>query len=151
MKILYLTTVDTVPSQEGEEKIERALQKQKSGEEKRDDYGRTKNWYIENEFKVPEHFFEDEESEIDEDGNIHLLPEEMEYSFSDYILRLDYFLDATDDEEIGSIVSTTTGKYIHVEETAEQINLYISYLNLSWFERLKISVSNLFSRKKNNK
>ena len=30
-----------------------------------------------------------------------------------------------------------------------EIDAYIEYLNLSWFERLKISVSNLFSRKNN--
>ena len=159
MKILYLTAVDTVPSEEGQKRIDEALEKENSGIQSifRDDYGRSREDYEEMNLRIPS-YFDDEEKEfykanpksgITEEGEIFLNQEELEYSFSDYILRLDHFLDATDDQEIGSIVSTTTGKYIHVEETVEQINLYITYLNLSWFERLKISVSKLFSRKNN--
>lgn len=157
MKILYLNAVSSVPSEAGEAKIERALEKHKEnnqGSVYRDEFGRSEEDYEYLNVPLPEDFYknleeEEDEAKIDENGNILLMPDEMEWVMNDYIMRLDFFVDAEDDEEFGCIVTLTNGEKVHVEETAEQIFMYINMLNMSWWEKLKASLSNFFSKIKN--
>jgi hypothetical protein len=158
MKLLYLNAVSSVPSEAGEAKIERALEKHKKnnqGSVYRDEFGRSEEDYENLNVPLPEDFYKDLEEEIDDDakidenGNILLMPYEMEWTMNDYLMRLDFFVDAEDDEEIGCIITLTNGEKVHVEETAEQIFMYITMLNMSWWDKLKSSVSSFFAKIKN--
>lgn len=158
MKRLYLTAVITVPSEEGQKRIEKALEKESSGIQKvfRDDHGRSREDYEEMNIKIPKYFDEDEKefykanpnSEINEDGQIFLKNEELEYEFLDYLVPLKNIIDITDNEELGSIIILKNGMSVHVEETVEHINYMIYMLTLGWWDRLRFRFSNFFRAKK---
>ena len=84
MKKLYLTAVITVPSEEGQKRIDEALEKETLGVQNifRDDYGRSRGDYEEMNMRIPSYFDEEEaefyknspKSEISEDGFMHLDP-----------------------------------------------------------------------------
>jgi len=143
MKLLYLTSVIIVPSQAGEEKIERALNK-KTGE-KRDDYNRNAEWYQDMNLPVPDHLLE-EDSDMDSDGNIFLREEEMEWDFMDCIINLKNFQTAIDNQQIGCVVYTQQGDEIHVSETVEEVFSYINYLTRPWNERVVDFIKNKWWR-----
>lgn len=99
--------------------------------------------------KIPQEL-KDREKEVELDDE-----EDFEEIYSLVsIYAEDILLMVTDDLET-TIFLRDSDLTISVVETADEIDAYIEYLNLSWFERLKISVSkftsSLFSRKKNNK
>ena len=116
MKRLYLTAVVTVPSEEGQKRIEEALDKQNFSmiqDVYRCEQGKSReDWQDILGGKVPKGFDEAEKefyknnssSEIDEDGFIELAPEELEYEFLDYLVPLKNIIDVTDTQEIGSII-----------------------------------------------
>ena len=157
MKRLYLTAVVTVPSEEGQKRIDEALQKENSGIQNifRDDYGRSREDYKEMNLRIPSYFDEEEKefykanpkSEITEDGEMFLQNHELEYEFLDYLVPLKNIIDVTDTQEIGSIIILKNGMSVHVEETVEHINFMIYMLTMSWWDRLKFRFSNLFARK----
>ena len=162
MKRLYLTAVVTVPSEEGQKRIDEALEKQNLPSFQsvfRDEKGRSRaDWEtILGDEKVPDWFAQEEEefyktnpsSEIDENGFMNLAPEELEYEFLDYLVPLKNIIDVTDTQEIGSIIILKNGMSVHVEETVEHINFMIYMLTMSWWDRLKFRFSNLFARKIN--
>ena len=162
MKRLYLTAVVTVPSEEGQKRIDEALEKQNLPSSQsvfRDEKGRSRaDWEtILGDEKVPDWFAQEEEefyktnpsSEIDENGFMNLAPEELEYEFLDYLVPLKNIIDVTDTQEIGSIIILKNGMSVHVEETVEHINFMIYMLTMSWWDRLKFRFSNLFARKIN--
>lgn len=140
MKLLYLNSLILIPSDKGKQRIEKALGRNKSGV-KTDEHGNTREFYEELGVKIPEGFFEEDnddfEDDIDEDGNMFLKPDEMEYDYSDLVLSLDSFSSVVDDEELGSILTTKNGKEFHIEETAEQVYAYILVINRSWFTKIK--------------
>ena len=158
MKRLYLTAVVTVPSEEGQKRIDEALEKQNLSmiqEVFKDEHGHTREFYEDISGKLPNGFVEAEKefyskspnSEIDEDGNMYLKPEELEYEFLDYLVPLKNIIDVTDTQEIGSIIILKNGMSVHVEETVEHINFMIYMLTMSWWDRLKFRFSNFFTRK----
>ena len=162
MKRLYLTAVVTVPSEEGQKRIDEALEKQNLPSSQsvfRDEKGRSRaDWEtILGDEKVPDWFAQEEDefyknspsSEIDENGFMNLAPEELEYEFLDYLVPLKNIIDVTDTQEIGSIIILKNGMSVHVEETVEHINFMIYMLTMSWWDRLKFRFSNLFARKIN--
>jgi len=159
LKRLYLTAVVTVPSEEGQKRIDEALEKETLGVQNifRDDYGRSRGDYEEMNMRIPSYFDEEEaefysknpSSEIDENGFMNLAPEELEYEFLDYLVPLKNIIDVTDTQEIGSIIILKNGMSVHVEETVEHINFMIYMLTMSWWDRLKFRFSNLFARKIN--
>ena len=158
MKRLYLTAVVTVPSEEGQKRIDEVLEKQNLSmiqEVFKDEHGRTREFYEDISAKLPNGFVEAEKefyknsssSEINENGFIELAHEELEYDFTDYLVLSKHIVDFTDAPEIGSYLELTSGKVVHVEQTVEEINLYLTMLELSWWEKFKIRFSNLFARK----
>ena len=157
MKRLYLTAVVTVPSEEGQKRIDEALEKETLGVQNifRDDYGRSRGDYEEMNMRIPSYFDEEEaefyknspKSEISEDGFMQLDPEELEYEFLDYLVPLKNIIDVTDTQEIGSIIILKNGMSVHVEETVEHINFMIYMLTMSWWDRLKFRFSNFFAKK----
>ncbi len=160
MKRLYLTAVVTVPSEEGQKRIDEALEKQNLPSSQsvfRDEKGRSRaDWEtILGDEKVPDWFAQEEDefyktnpnSEIDDDGNMYLKPEELEYEFLDYLVPLKNIIDVTDTQEIGSIIILKNGMSVHVEETVEHINFMIYMLTMSWWDRLKFRFSNFFAKK----
>lgn len=161
MKRLYLTAVVTVPSEEGQKRIDEALEKQNLPSSQsvfRDEKGRSRaDWEtILGDEKVPDWFAQEEDefyktnpnSEIDDDGNMYLKPEELEYEFLDYLVPLKNIIDVTDTQEIGSIIILKNGMSVHVEETVEHINFMIYMLTMSWWDRLKFRFSNFFAKNK---
>jgi hypothetical protein len=93
--------------------------------------------------KIPQEL-KDREKEVELDDE-----EDFEEIYSLVsIYAEDILLMVTDDLET-TIFLRDSDLTISVVETADEIDAYIEYLNLSWFERLKISVSKLFSRKNN--
>ena len=160
MKRLYLTAVVTVPSEEGQKRIDEALEKQNLPSSQsvfRDEQGKSReDWKtILGDEKVPDWFAQEEEefyktnpsSEIDENGFMNLAPEELEYEFLDYLVPLKNIIDVTDTQEIGSIIILKNGMSVHVEETVEHINFMIYMLTMSWWDRLKFRFSNFFAKK----
>lgn len=158
MKRLYLTAVVTVPSEEGQKRIDEALEKQNFSmiqEVFKDEHGHTREFYEDISAKLPNGFVEAEKefyskspnSEIDEDGNMFLKPEELEYEFLDYLVPLKNIIDVTDTQEIGSIIILKNGMSVHVKETVEHINFMIYMLTMSWWDRLKFRFSNFFAKK----
>ena len=158
MKRLYLTAVVTVPSEEGQKRIDEALEKQNFSmiqEVFKDEHGHTREFYEDISAKLPNGFVEAEKefysknpsSEIDENGFMNLAPEELEYEFLDYLVPLKNIIDVTDTQEIGSIIILKNGMSVHVEETVEHINFMIYMLTMSWWDRLKFRFSNFFAGK----
>ena len=157
MKRLYLTAVITVPSEEGQKRIDEALEKQNFSmiqEVFKDEHGHTREFYEDISAKLPHGFVEAEKefysknpsSEIDENGYMSLNPEEIDYAFLDFILPLREFVSATDTLEFGSLVKEQDGTTTHVQETAEEINFYIDYLNRSKWQIFKDDFSSFFRR-----
>ena len=75
-----------------------------------------------------------------------LAPEEIDYAFLDFILPLREFVSVTDTLEFGSLVKEQDGTITHVQETAEEINYYIEYLNRSKWQVFKEDFSSFFRR-----
>lgn len=159
MKKLYLTAVITVPSEEGQKRIDEALEKENAGifQVFQDEHGYTREFYENVAGKVPKHFEEEEKefyknntnSEITEDGQIFLKNEELEYEFLDYLVPLKNIIDITDVQEIGSIITLKNGMAVHVEETVEEINFYIDYINRNFWQRSLDYFKSLFRRIRN--
>ena len=157
MKKLYLTAVITVPSEEGQKRIDEALEKQNFSmiqEVFRDEHGHTREFYEDVAGKVPKGFAEAEKefyneiqvSEIDENGFMNLDPDEIDCAFLDFILPLREFVSVTDTLEFGSLVKEQDGTITHVQETAEEINFYIDYLNRSKWQVFKDDFNSFFRR-----
>ena len=159
MKKLYLTTVVTVPSEEGQKRIDEALEKRNLGIQNifKDEKGRSRaDWEtILGDDKVPDWFEQEEKefyknnpsSEINENDEMFLENHELEYEFLDYLVPLKNIIDVTDTQEIGSIIILKNGMSVHVEETVEHINFMIYMLTMSWWDRLKFRFSNFFAKK----
>lgn len=135
MKLLYLTSVLTLPNEKGEQKIKEATEVDSA--------------YIDYEslgIRAPKG-----KPSIDENGHIHLMEDEVEYAGISAILNLDEFSTAVDNEKLGSIVYTKDGSELWVFETTEDLSDYIEYISLSSFEKawmgFKISVLSLFRHK----
>ena len=77
---------------------------------------------------------------------MNLDPDEIDYAFVDYILPLREFVSVTDTLEFGSLVKETDGTITHVQETAEEINFYIDYLNRSRWQVFKDDFNSFFRR-----
>ena len=160
MKKLYLTAVITVPSEEGQKRIDEALEKRNLGIQNifKDEKGRSRaDWEtILGDDKVPDWFEQEEKefyksnpsSEINENDEMFLENHELEYEFLDYLVPLKNIIDVTDTQEIGSIIILKNGMSVHVEETVEHINFMIYMLTMSWWEKLKFRFSNFFAKNK---
>src|SRR3989337_2046905 len=146
MKLLFLSSVITVPSSKGEAKIAKALNRGKS-KPKTDDYGRNLEWYEENQLTPPLELRGEveENSEIDENGIMHLKDDEFEYDFVDCVLRLDDFSSCIDNQEIGAVIYTKHGDELWVAESSEEIYGYIGVITRPWYTVLVDSIKYYFN------
>lgn len=135
MKLLYLTSILTLPNELGEQKIKEATDIDEG--------------YIDYEslgIRAPKG-----KPTIDEDGNIRLLEHEIEYAGIEAILNLEEFSSCVNNDKLGSVVYTRDGGELWVFQDVEEISDYIEYLSLNSFQKawigFKISVLSLFRRK----
>lgn len=133
MKLLYLTSLTAVPTEEGQKRIDKALKKEKDG------VGEptylSKQWYQEQGLKPPKDL-EDDTDEISEEGFMHLPLEEIEYEDSDLVFALEEFVACQENELIGSHLYTKGGEIFHIMETPEQLFSYIAVITRKWDEKV---------------
>lgn len=142
-KILYLTSVNLVPSEKGNKKIDSVVKKPN----KNSDDTLPKSWFIENNLKPPPDA--EDYADIDNEGRVILDDEDLEYQFYDYLVDYSEILEIQDTLEFGSIITLKNSlREIHVEESVEEIYGYIYTITLPWFDKFKNSISQFFARKK---
>jgi hypothetical protein len=135
MKLLYLTSVLAVPNELGEQKIKEAIEVDGS--------------HIDYEslgIRAPKG-----KPSIDQDGNIRLLEDEVDYTGMECILNLDEFSSCVDNEKLGSVIYTKDGGELWIFQEVDEVSDYIEFLSLNSFERwwigFKIYVLSLFRQK----
>lgn len=149
MKLLYLTALNAVPTEEGQKRIEKAVKKSKNSDNDEYKHG-SKAWYESLGVAVPKDLEEDDEvDEITEDGYMNLPLEEIEYEYSDLLLNLDDFSSCEDNPVFGSHLYTKTGEIFHVEETCEQLFQYITVITRPWHEKISDWIKIKLSKNKN--
>jgi len=162
MKRLYLTAVLTVPSEEGQKRIDEALEKQNSiiSQETvyRDEDGKSReDWEDILSGKVPPGFADAEKefynnntqiSEIDENGYMQLDIEEIDYLFLDYLLPINQIVDIIDNQEFGSMITLKDSATIHVKEPVEVINYLIELSYMNSFQKFRVYIYTLFNKLK---
>jgi len=118
MKIINLTAITTVPNEAGEKEIQEAL----SVDEQEIDYDALG-------LKPPKG------NKIDEDGNIRLKEEHLQDIALDLSIPLeniDSYVEATDG---GTLIYTKSNIQYHVAEETFEIDAYIKYIEMNWFEK----------------
>jgi len=145
LKTILLNTIVTIPSEEGQKKIDDALERESSGIQKvfRDDYGRSREDYDEMNLRLPRYFDEEEKefyknnagSEIDEDGNILLQESELEELTVPTFIPLDNIDSFVATLEGTTRIYTKNGIAYDVVEDVFEIDSYIDLLNMSWFDK----------------
>lgn len=135
MKLLYLTSVVTFANEKGQDRIDKALKKEREDD---DEPGYlTKKWYTSQNLRPPPDL-EDEENvgEIDEDGMFYLESDELDYDFLDLVVSLEEFSSCEENGLIGSQLYTKSGEVFHIEETPEQLFQYITVITRPWHEKI---------------
>lgn len=128
MKILTLTTINKVPNEKGREKIDRVNNPPETSE----DY-KSLEWYEDMGLKPPKEILL-LENDVDEDGFINLMEDEVEDSLSILLLPFDNFAGAESGEEI-TTVYTKSGEVFSVVEDVTEIYGLILYQNMSFWKR----------------
>jgi len=149
MKLLYLTALNAVPTEEGQKRIEKAVKKNKNVDEDNAVQG-SAQWYRNLGVAVPKDLEDEEADEIDEDGMMQLPLEEIDYEFSDLLIPLKEFSACEEHPLIGSHLFTKAGEIFHIEETPEQLFQYITVISrpryqklIDWIKiKLKININN---------
>lgn len=85
--------------------------------QKRDEYGRTAEWYREQNLNVPEDLLEQEE-EIE--ASIELMEDDFELEEAEYMCNLKYVEDFDTLQE-GTLIGYKSGREVVVKETIEEI------------------------------
>jgi hypothetical protein len=160
IKTILLNTIVTVPSEEGQKKIDEALERENLGITQvfRDEHGHTREFYEDVAGKVPKHFEQEEKefyennagSEIDIDGNILLQDSELEELTVPTFIPLDNIDSFVATLDGTTRVYTKSGIVYNVAEDVFEIDSYIELLSMSWWEKLKLSFL-AFWRKITNK
>ena len=161
MKILYLNNVITIPSEEGQKRINKALEDHGSSgleEVYRDEHGHTREFYEDVAGKVPRGFAQEEKdfykikmsSGINEDGTILLMEDEVDYDAKPCIINLEDFSTAIDNESIGSVIYLKDGSEIWVVESSYEIGEYIEHLHRSFWQKF-VEAFKFYYRKIKNK
>lgn len=128
MKILTLTTINKVPNEKGREKIDRVNNPPETSE----DY-KSLEWYEDMGLKPPKEILL-LENDVDEDGFVNLMEDEVEDSLSILLLPFDNFAGAESGEEI-TTVYTKSGEVFSVVEDVTEIYGLILYQNMSFWKR----------------
>ncbi|WP_396180291.1 hypothetical protein [Flavobacterium sp.] len=157
IKTILLNALITVPSEEGQKKIDDALEKEILGTFGvfKDEHGHTREFYEDVAGKVPKHFEEEERefyknnssSKIDEDGNIFLQESEIEELTVPMFIPLDNIDSFVATLDGTTRVYTKSGIVYNVAEDVFEIDSYIELLSMSWWEKLKLSFQSFLRRK----
>lgn len=139
MKLLFLSSIITVPNDKGEKRIKKVLSKSEEG-----DFTLSKEWYTEQGLKPPL----DAEEEINEDGTLLLKEDEFKYDFVDCIVRLEDFSSCIDNEKMGSVLYLRDGSELWVNESSEEIFGYITIITRPWYIILIDNIRLKFTIKK---
>ena len=126
MKTLILTTVNKVPNERGLEKINRVNNPP-------EDY-KSLEWYEDMGLKPPKEILLLED-DVDEDGFINLMEDEVEDSLSVLLLPFDNFGCAEQGEELTTVYAKS-GEVFTVVEGIEEIYGLIRYQNTPWIKRI---------------
>lgn len=134
VNLLHLSALSVKPNENGDKKI----QKSKEGKgESRDTYGRSREFYTENNLPIPTHLFEssEEDLEYDEEGLLLLDDEDIKYEASPLIIDLLDFSYCSDSDKIGSMLVTKSGEAIDILESSFEVYSQIDWMNKSWVSR----------------
>ncbi len=161
LKTILLNTLITIPSEEGQKRIDEALEKDISGVRDvfRDDHGRSREDYEEMNIKIPKYFDDDEKefyknnpsSEIDNNGNILLQESEIEELTVPVFIPIDNIDSFVATLEGTTRIYTKNGIAYDVVEDVFEIDSYIDLLNMSWIEKQLAFFQSFLRRIKNKK
>lgn len=134
VNLLHLSALSVKPNENGDEKIKKS--KTFKGAP-RDTYGRTKDWYDENDFPIPDHLFESSEDDLeyDEEGMLLLDDEDIKYEASPLIIDLLDFSYCTDSDKIGSMLVTKSGEALDILESSFEVYAQIDWINKNWLDK----------------
>lgn len=145
LKLLHLSVLSVKPNESGDDKIKKSKEFKSAP---RDTYGRSREFYIENDFPVPDHLFETQEEglEYDEDGLLLLDDKDIRYEAYPMILDVLDFSYCSDSDKIGSMLVTKSGEAIDILESSFEVYSQIDWMNKSWasrkWEDFKYCISN---------
>lgn len=136
MKLLFLTAITTIPTEEGQKRIEKAVKKNRNSDGG-EDFAKpgTSAWFRQMNITPPSDL-EEEDDEIDEQGFMQLPLEEIDYEFSDLVIPLKQISACEENPLIGSQLFTKSGEVFHIEETPEQLFQYITVITRPWYQKL---------------
>ena len=159
IKTILLNAIVTVPSEEGQKKIDEALERENLGVTQvfRDEHGHTREFYEDVAGKVPNHFEQEEKefyknnqgSEIDIDGNILLQESELEELTVPTFIPLDNIDSFVATLEGTTRIYTKNGIAYDVVEDVFEIDSYIELLSMSWVEKQLAYFQSFLRRIKN--
>ena len=147
MKLLYLNCIISIPNEVGEEKIQKATNKDTKI---RDDKTPPKQWFLEQNLRPPDDA--EDEVETDEQGNIYLEEHEMETIPVPVTIPLDNLGSWVSNVDGGSRVYTKSNLAYDVLEEVWEIDAVVEYTSMSWIEKKYLylkSVFQSFLRRKN--
>ena len=136
-KVLMLTSVYKQVNEKGLERVEKI--RSEYGKSKKDDYGRTAEWYEDAGLPVPEYFSQNEQDEVDQEGMVPIKEDELEEVLEPVIVSLSDFSSAITiaDEDEYTTVYTKSGISYPVVENVYEIYSQIDYLQQSFLDRIK--------------
>ena len=147
MKLIYLNCIISIPNEVGEEKIQKATNKDTKI---RDDKTPPKQWFLEQNLRPPDDA--EDEVETDEQGNIYLEEHEMETIPVPVTIPLDNLGSWVSNVDGGSRVYTKSNLAYDVLEEVWEIDAVVEYTSMSWIEKKYLylkSVFQSFLRRKN--
>jgi len=150
MKLLFLTAVTTIPTEEGQKRIQKAVKKNRNSDGD-EDFAKpgTSAWFKSMNITPPSDLEEDETEEIDENGYMLLPEDEVEYEFNDLIIDLEEFQSCVETSMISSILTTKSGDIYEIEETPEMIYYMIHMISRPWYQKLTDWVKEIKWKKTN--
>lgn len=139
MKKMYLSCVMQVVNEEGEALIDRATKPKEKN-------GLTREWFEEQNLKVPEDL-EDDEIERDEDGRIILDDKHLSYDSLAIAIPIKNIESYVEHSDMGTLINMKSGMLYHVYEEFEEVDEYHDFLNRNFWEVTRDSIKYLFRRK----
>lgn len=130
MKCLYLNAIVTIPNENGEEKIEKANNKESNGIN-----------YASLGISPPKG-----EVEYDEEGRVILDDEDVEEVTVPLIIVLDNLGSYVGNVDGGSTVYTKNNLMFSVIEEVFEIDTYLEIIEMSWFKKNWLFLKNFFRK-----
>lgn len=138
-KCIFITEVITILNEAGEKKLKEAT----SEAVLKDENGYTAEWFEDMGLPVPDNL-KDTRPEIDENGFMELAPDELTYDFQNRFIDITDLLTVVEADEFGTVLEFKNGLSYWAEEDLFEIYARIYVTQMSWFERIKESVSTFF-------